>query len=127
MAQRISKYIKLSTTIILLIMIFACSAESQNTVEKSSQSSANSKENNESIRELPPDVPSFPYIFHGKFYINGKLGPEGSNIFARLGNLDSPIIQTSEGEFENLIIGPKNKDDINNDVKFFLILEQTSP
>jgi len=76
-----------------------------------------------SMQGLPPGIPSYPYIFHGEFYINGELGEKDSKIISKLGELDSPIVITNYGKFENLIIGPKNEDDVLNNIEFYLILE----
>ena len=60
MAQTFSKIIKLS---IIFILILACS-DTQEEVEVNDIS-------------LPPEgPPSFPYIFEGKFYLDGEPGRE---------------------------------------------------
>ena len=123
MAHRIPKYIILVVLTIFFTLIFACSDESQNAVDDVGQSAQASNLNNASNPPLPPGIPSFPYIFSGKFYINGEEGEKGSKIVARLGDLYSPIIETTEGEYKNLIIGPKNENDVKNNIEFFLVLE----
>jgi len=103
MAQTVSKIIKLS---IIFILILACS-DKQEEINGPS---------------LPPGgPPSFPYIFEGKFYLNGEPGKEGLHLYAKLGDLDSPIIVTDNGYFENLIIGPKVPEDMLNVIEFYLI------
>ncbi|MBK90748.1 MAG: hypothetical protein CL772_06185 [Chloroflexi bacterium] len=72
---------------------------------------------------LPPGLPSYPYIFNGTFYLNGEKGGNNSKIKSMLGELDSPIILSKNSTFENLIIGPRNKEDIKNNVEFYLILD----
>ena len=78
---------------------------------------------NEKISGLPPGIPSYPYIFSGKFYLNSSPGPENSIIISKLGELDSPEITSGYGTFEGLIIGPKTSDDINNNIEFYLKID----
>ena len=105
MAQTFSKIIKLS---IIFLLILACS-DTQEEVEVNDIS-------------LPPEgPPSYPYIFEGKFYLNGEPGKEGLHLYAKLGDLDSPIVVTDNGYFENLIIGPKVPEDMLNVIEFYLI------
>ena len=40
-----------------------------------------------------------------------------------LGNLDSPVVISSNSEFRNLIIGPRNNEDIKNNIEFYLLLD----
>tara|TARA_B100000579_G_scaffold298231_1_gene248334 strand:+ start:1926 stop:2258 length:333 start_codon:yes stop_codon:yes gene_type:complete len=72
---------------------------------------------------LPPGIPSYPYIFEGTFYLNGEKGKNNSKIKSMLGKLDSPVVVTNDAMFENLIIGPRNTDDIKNNIEFYLILD----
>jgi len=72
---------------------------------------------------LPPGIPSYPYIFEGTFYVNGEKGKNNSKIKSMLGELDSPIVISSNSEFKNLIIGPRNSSDIENNIEFYLLLD----
>tara|TARA_Y100000768_G_scaffold384779_1_gene369489 strand:+ start:290 stop:688 length:399 start_codon:yes stop_codon:yes gene_type:complete len=72
---------------------------------------------------LPPGIPSYPYIFEGTFYLNGEKGKDNSRIKSMLGDLDSPLVISSNSEFKNLIIGPRNNSDIENNIEFYLLLE----
>ena len=74
-----------------------------------------------SIEGLPPGIPSFPHIFSGSFYISGEIGPDNTKIYAQLGELDSPIVITKNGKFDNLIIGPRTEKDIENNIEFFIL------
>ena len=103
MAQTFSKIIKLS---IIFILILACSDK---------------QEEINNIPLPPGGPPSFPYIFEGKFYLDGEPGKEGLHLYAKLGDLDSPIVVTDKGYFENLIIGPKVPEDMLNVIEFYLI------
>ena len=75
----------------------------------------------QNIPGLPPGIPSFPYIFNGKFFVNGNPGPINSVIISKLGQLDSPEVITGDGDFKDLIIGPRNSEDIKNRIEFFLV------
>ena len=72
---------------------------------------------------LPPGIPSYPYIFEGTFYVNGEKGKNNSKIKSMLGELDSPVVISSNSEFKNLIIGPRNSGDVENNIEFYLLLE----
>ena len=72
---------------------------------------------------LPPGIPSYPYIFEGTFYLNGEKVQNNLKIKSMLGELDSPPVITNNSEFKNLIIGPRNTEDIKNNIEFYLILE----
>ena len=72
---------------------------------------------------LPPGIPSYPYIFEGSFYLNGEKVTNELKIKSMLGDLDSPEVNTNNSEFKNLIIGPRNIEDIKNNIEFYLILE----
>ena len=72
---------------------------------------------------LPPGIPSYPYIFEGSFYLNGEKVTNELKIKSMLGELYSPEIITDESEFSNLIIGPRDNEDIKNNIEFYLILE----
>ena len=105
MAQTFSKIIKLS---IIFILILACSDTQE--------------EGGVLDPSLPPGgPPSFPYIFEGNFYLNGEPGKEGLHLYAKLGDLESPIVITENGYFKNLIIGPKIPEDMLNVIEFYLI------
>lgn len=121
MAFKISKNIIFYIIIVIAFFSLSC----QNDVEDSENpvNFSEAKQSIDPIPGLPPEIPSYPYIFSGKFFINGNLGKENSIIISRLGNLDSPEVKTLEGEFKNLIIGPKNIDDIKNNIEFYLLLE----
>ncbi len=70
---------------------------------------------------LPPGgPPSFPYIFHGQFEVDGEPGPAGVPMFARIGIAKSPLIATGAGTYRNIIIGPLIPDDIEAEVELFL-------
>ena len=43
------------------------------------------------------------------------------HLYAKLGDLDCPIVVTDNGYFENLIIGPKVPEDMLNVIEFYLI------
>ena len=62
----------------------------------------------QNIPGLPPGIPSYPYIFNGKFFVNNSPGPINSIIISKLGELDSPEVITGYGTFKDLIIGPRN-------------------
>ena len=103
MAQTVSKIIKLS---IIFLLILACSDKQEEVNDLS----------------LPPGgPPSFPYIFEGKFYLNGEPGKEGLHLYAKLGDLNSPIVVTDNGYFKHLIIGPKVPEDMLNVIEFYLV------
>tara|TARA_Y100000817_G_scaffold4411_1_gene3726 strand:- start:512 stop:964 length:453 start_codon:yes stop_codon:yes gene_type:complete len=124
MAQKYTKFI-ISLFFLLTIIFIACEDS-----KKISNNSTISKNNIETemkpIPGLPPDIPSFPHIFEGKAYISGQTIPDGSKIYAKLGELDSPIVESKNGEFKNLIIGPRSKEDIENNIEFFIIKDDGS-
>ena len=71
--------------------------------------------------QLPPGgPPSFPYIFHGEFEVDGEPGPAGVPMFARIGGAKSPSISTGAGTYRNIIIGPLTSDDVEADLEIFL-------
>ena len=115
MAPKIPKYL-ISALFLASSLFVNCESEIQ---EKPSDQSLG--DNIQNISGLPPGIPSFPYIFSGKFFVNGNPGPINSIIISKLGELDSPEIITGDGEFKDLIIGPRNSDDIKNRIEFFLV------
>ena len=71
--------------------------------------------------QLPPGgPPSFPYIFHGNFEVDGKPGPAGVTMFARIGLAKSPTVATGAGTYRNIIIGPITPDDVEAELEIFL-------
>lgn len=120
MAQKITKFLVFSILFSLIILIISCDDDSKNINNDISNSSLNESL---SIPGLPPDIPSFPYIFQGEFYVSNNSGSSGLSIYAKLGELESPKIITGNGVFKNLIIGPRNKKDVENNIEFFLITE----
>ena len=46
---------------------------------------------------------------------------ESSDIYAKLGELDSPVVVTNNGKFDNLIIGPRSEKDVENNIEFFIL------
>ena len=71
--------------------------------------------------QLPPGgPPSFPYIFHGNFEVDGEPGPAGVTMFARIGLAKSPTIATGAGTYRNIIIGPITPDDVDAELEIFL-------
>ena len=116
MAPKIPKYLISALFLTSSLFVINCDSEIQ---EKPSDQSLG--DNIQNISGLPPGIPSFPYIFSGKFFVNGNPGPINSIIISKLGELDSPEVITGDGEFKDLIIGPRNSDDIKNRIEFFLV------
>ena len=116
MALKIPKY--LISVLFLASALFVINCDSKIEERASDQSLANDTQN---IPGLPPGIPSFPYIFKGKFFVNGNPGPINSVIISKLGQLDSPEVITGNGVFKDLIIGPRNSEDIKNRIEFFLV------
>jgi len=116
MALKIPKYLISASFIAFSLFILSCDSETQ---ENPSDQSLG--DNIQNIPGLPPGIPSFPYIFNGKFFVNGNPGPINSVIISKLGELDSPEVITGDGDFKGLIIGPRNSEDINNRIEFFLV------
>ena len=127
MAQKHTKII-VSLFFSFFIIFFSCE-DKQEISDRSSETENNeniqTNENTQisSIDGLPPGIPSFPHIFSGNFFISGEKGPEKTKIYAKLGELDSPIVESKTGTFDNLIIGPRSKDDIRNNIEFFILNE----
>ncbi len=119
MAPKISKYLISLSFIAFLFILVAC--DSDTVMQSNEQNMVNETQN---IPGLPPGIPSYPYIFNGKFFVNGIPGPNNSVIISKLGELDSPEVITGEGIFKDLIIGPKSSDDLNNKIEFFLVKEE---
>ena len=116
MALKIPKYLISVLFLVSSLFVINCDSEIQ---EKPSDQSFG--DNIQNIPGLPPGIPSFPYIFKGKFFVNGNPGPINSIIISKLGELDSPEVITGDGDFKDLIIGPRNSDDIKNRIEFFLV------
>ena len=119
MALRISKNLIFCSIIFSLLMSFSCgSSETELEINDKKEITKDQK-----ILGLPPGIPSYPYIFSGKFYVNNSPGPDNSIIISKLGELDSPEIISGFGTFKDLIIGPKTSDDIKNNIQFYLIID----
>tara|TARA_Y100001970_G_scaffold130208_1_gene160578 strand:- start:1433 stop:1882 length:450 start_codon:yes stop_codon:yes gene_type:complete len=116
MALKISKNLIFFSIIFCLLLSFSCGSSETELVENDQ----NEITKDQTIPGLPPGIPSYPYIFSGKFYLNSSPGPENSIIISKLGELDSPEITSGYGTFEGLIIGPKTSDDIKNNIEFYL-------
>ena len=74
---------------------------------------------------LPPGVPpggppAWPYIFRGHATVAGNPIPAGTPIFARLGSARSPVAETMEGRYLNIIVGPTNVEDLDSKITFHL-------
>jgi len=120
MAQSIPKLIIFSILFSLLILIISCDGDSNNITKDMSISNSNETK---PIEGLPPGIPSFPHIFQGEFFIKNNSGSSGLSMYAKLGDLDSPIVITDKGSFKDLIIGPRILEDTENYIEFFLITE----
>ena len=119
MAQKYTKII-VSLFFILSLIIISCGEDKEISIE--SDTSKDIENSELKPREaLPPGIPSFPHIFSGSFYISGEIGPDNTKIYAQLGELDSPIVITKNGKFDNLIIGPRAKKDVENKIEFFIL------
>ncbi len=56
--------------------------------------------------------PGLPYIFKGKYYVNGELGPPNQRIYVKLVTSRSQITRTlDEGVYIGLIHGPVSEKD----------------
>ena len=119
MALKASKNLIVYSCLFFICLFISCSNEQVS--ETSKNSDQNMTQN--SPEGLPPGIPSYPYIFEGTFYLNGEKGKNNSKIKSMLGKLDSPVVVTNDAMFENLIIGPRNTDDIKNNIEFYLILD----
>ena len=119
MALKTSKNLIVYLGLFFICLFISCSNEQVS--EPSKDFDQNMTQN--SPGGLPPGIPSYPYIFEGTFYLNGEKGKNNSKIKSMLGKLDSPVVVTNDSMFENLIIGPRNTDDIKNNIEFYLILD----
>ena len=119
MAQKYTKII-VSLFFILSLIIISCGEDKEISMESDTSKDIEISEL-KPIEGLPPGIPSFPHIFSGSFYISGEIGPDNAKIYAQLGELDSPIVITKNGKFDNLIIGPRAKKDVENNIEFFIL------
>ena len=119
MALKISKNLIFFSIFFSLLLSLSCGSP-ETELEENDQKEITQ---DQKISGLPPGIPSYPYIFSGKFYVNNSPGPEKSIIISKLGELDSPEITSGYGTFEGLIIGPKTSDDINNNIEFYLKID----
>jgi len=119
MAQKYTKII-VSLFFILSLIIISCGEDKEISIESDISKDIENSEL-KPIEGLPPGIPSFPHIFSGSFYISGEIGPDNTKIYAQLGELDSPIVITKNGKFDNLIIGPRAKKDVENNIEFFIL------
>jgi len=70
---------------------------------------------------LPPGgPPAWPYIFRGNATVAGNPVPAGIAIFARLGSARSPVAETQEGSYLNIILGPATVEDMDSKITFHL-------
>tara|TARA_Y100000996_G_scaffold235898_1_gene185417 strand:- start:1892 stop:2356 length:465 start_codon:yes stop_codon:yes gene_type:complete len=126
MAQKYSK-ILISLFFIFSIAFISCEDNKNISDQEVSNKSDLSKniENSKiaSPQGLPPGIPSFPYIFYGNFFISNEKGPDNTKIYAKLGELDSPVVETKDGIFKNLIIGPRTDKDTEFNIEFFILKE----
>ena len=116
MALKISKNITFYLSIVFICIFISCSND-----QKAQEPTLDIDQN--APIGLPPGIPSYPYIFEGTFYLNGEKVLNNLKIKSMLGKLDSPEVITANSEFKNLIIGPRNTEDIKNNIEFYLILE----
>ena len=73
------------------------------------------------FRPPPGFPPSFPYIFNGRFAVEGAPGPRGVPVFARLGDQISPINETDvDGEYGQIILAPAKDSEVGRDVVFYI-------
>ena len=119
MAQKYTKII-VSLFFILSLIIISCGEDKEISIESDTSKNIENSEP-KAIEGLPPGIPSFPHIFSGNFYISDEIGPDNTKIYAQLGELDSPIVITKNGKFDNLIIGPRAKKDVENNIEFFIL------
>ena len=119
MAQNYTKII-VSLFFILSLIIISCGEDKEISIESDTSKNIENSEP-KAIEGLPPGIPSFPHIFSGNFYISDEIGPDNTKIYAQLGELDSPIVITKNGKFDNLIIGPRTEKDIENNIEFFIL------
>lgn len=79
-------------------------------------------ENNEPLKlddSLAP--PNFPYVFMGSAYVNGEPIKEGTVIRASFGKSISNPADTLEGRYMNLIVVPKDEEDISEKIFFEIV------
>jgi len=70
---------------------------------------------------LPPGgPPAWPYIFRGNATVAGNPIPAGVPIFARIGSSRSPVAETLEGRYLNIIVGPTTVEDLDSKITFHL-------
>ena len=119
MAQKHTK-ILISLFFVLSALMISCGEDKGIIIESGTSKSIESSDI-KSIPGLPPGIPSFPHLFSGNFYIADKIGPDNTKIYAKLGELDSPVVITKNGKFDNLIIGPRSEKDVENNIEFFIL------
>ena len=106
---------------VILVIVVACGGPSEPEHPSEVCGSAAGTGQTQDGGSLPPGgPPSFPYIFHGGFEVDGKPGPAGVPMFARIGIAKSPLISTGAGTYRNIIIGPLVPDDIEAELQIFL-------
>jgi hypothetical protein len=69
----------------------------------------------------PALPPPFPYIFSGRFIVDGELGPQGLPVFARLGDGRGPFNNTVRpGEYTNVSVAGQSTADNGKVITFHL-------
>ena len=109
----------IAAAVILAVVIACGESEPKHPSEVCRSDAAGGQTQN--AGSLPPGgPPSFPYIFQGQFEVDGKPGPAGATMFARIGAAKSPSVSTGAGTYRNIIIGPLTTDDVDAVVEIFL-------
>ena len=106
-------------TFSLFTLLVACTTETDNgnTAETPVEETSDAV----TVKECPPLVPSdtgpsperLPYIFNGKYFVDGEPGPPGINIWTQLPTSRSGAMATlSDGRYVGVLHGPIRDADV---------------
>lgn len=63
--------------------------------------------------------PPFPHVLSGKVTIGGSAAPDGTNVWAKIGDYTSSPVMTSGGSYQNLTVGPPDASYVGKTIELY--------
>ena len=70
----------------------------------------------------PWAIPPFPNTYKGDVLINGSHAPDGTVIFAKINDYQTPDVFVTDGRYKNLVLGPPSSTYFGKEVVFYAIV-----
>jgi len=69
----------------------------------------------------PQEFPPYPNVYRGSLVLGGNPVPDGTRVFARVGNYQTPTTESKDGRYE-VVVGPPERRHFGRTITFYILV-----